>query len=63
MRTYKISVIRDLATSDKLKDDESPIQLLEIGPSIDMVVKRENWASEDAMKKACKQPKAIKKPG
>lgn len=36
------------------------IELEEMGPSLDLVMRRSHLASDDLMKQACKQPKATK---
>ena len=36
------------------------IELEEMGPSLDLVVRRSHLASDDLMKQACRQPKATK---
>lgn len=36
------------------------VELEEMGPSLDLIVRRTQLASEDLMKQACKKPKAVK---
>ncbi len=36
------------------------VDLVEIGPAIDLKLRRTQWASEDLMKTATKQPKQLK---
>ncbi len=38
------------------------IELEEMGPSLDLVVRRSHLASDDLMKQSCRQPKATKVP-
>jgi len=53
MRTYR-SVL-------KKSDSTAPrVELIEVGPSADFAISREQFASENLMKKALKQPKQLK---
>lgn len=36
------------------------VEIVEIGPSIDLIVRRISLASDDLYKEACRQPKAAK---
>ena len=36
------------------------VELEEMGPSLDLVVRRSHLASEDLLKQACRKPKATK---
>ncbi|KAL4512283.1 hypothetical protein ABPG72_005285 [Tetrahymena utriculariae] len=63
MRTYSININKSEVNKEDLQSNSnaSAIQLTEIGPSADLTVRREQWASDETMKVACKQPKVVKK--
>lgn len=57
MRTYSIKINKDDVDKENLSSSESnasAVKLTEIGPSANLVLRRERWATAETLKKALK---------
>ncbi|KRX06926.1 hypothetical protein PPERSA_07089 [Pseudocohnilembus persalinus] len=61
IKTFAIQIDQNIARKENISEDDKPLRVVEVGPSCDLSIRREKWATEEIYKMANRRHKVIKK--